>query len=236
MGVFKISGTVKRMRWSGWHALGVIFIIAVGVGYFISIPEKMLPVIQPSDLNPALVDPNQWHQSQHRTLPFSLINHLGDSVSEADVDGKVRVVDFFFTRCATICPIMTSHMAEVQEALQGNEGWLLMSHSVTPEADSVSVLKAYAERYQADSNHWWFLTGSKKEIYRLARTSYFACYDEANGGDGGWQDFIHTENVVLIDQLGRLRGFYDGTDSESVNQLIEDAQWLLQKKRKKKAE
>jgi len=82
----------------------------------------------------------------------------------------------------------------------------------------------------AEHDCWWFLTGAKKEIYRLARSSYFACYDEANGGDGGLQDFVHTENVVLIDTQGRLRGFYDGTSEEAINQLIGDAKFLLEKK------
>ena len=105
-----------------------------------------------------------------------------------------------------------------------------MSHSVTPVADSVPILSQYANKYEADSLSWWFLTGSKKHIYSLARQSYFACYDEDQGGDGGWQDFIHTENMVLVDGQGRLRGFYDGTDLESVNQLIGDALWLIEKK------
>ena len=82
----------------------------------------------------------------------------------------------------------------------------------------------------AEDRRWWFLTGSKKEIYRLARRSYFACYDEAQGGDGGLQDFVHTENVVLVDRLGRLRGFYDGTSESAMNQLVEDARWLIEKK------
>ena len=83
----------------------------------------------------------------------------------------------------------------------------------------------------AEHENWWFLTGEKKEIYRLARRSYLACYDEARGGDGGMQDFVHTENVVLVDQKGRLRGFYDGTSELSMNQLVEDCQWLLQEKK-----
>jgi protein SCO1/2 len=82
----------------------------------------------------------------------------------------------------------------------------------------------------AEHPNWWFLTGEKREVYRLARRSYFACYDELNGGDGGLQDFVHTENVVLVDKQGRLRGFYDGTSESSINQLIEDCTWLLQEK------
>jgi protein SCO1 len=229
-------GLFERITMSGfqqtrnWFGLVAVFVIAVGVGFWILSPEKTLPIIQPSDLNPALVDPNQWGGTRHQVLPFELVNQLGDTVTEVDVEGRVRVVDFFFTRCATLCPIMTSNMKLVQDALHDREEWMLMSHSVTPEADSVPLLWEYANRYEADSRQWWFLTGPKKHIYNLARQSYFVCYDETQGGDGGWQDFIHTENIVLVDRQGRLRGFYDGTDLDSVNQLIEDALWLIEKK------
>jgi len=213
-----------------WFGLVGVFLASVGVGYWMLFPEKTLPIIEPKDLNPALVDPSRWSQTQHTVLPFELVNQLGDTITQDDVEGQVRIVDFFFTRCATLCPIMTSNMKVVQDALQGRESWMLMSHSVTPEADSVTVLREYAKTYNADPNRWMFLTGPKKQIYNLARQSYFACYDEDQGGDGGWQDFIHTENIVLVDRQGRLRGFYDGTDLESVNQLIEDSIWLVEKK------
>lgn len=230
VGLFERTAMNGHRHARNWFGLAIIFTLAVGVGYWILIPEKALPIIQPSDLNPALVDPNQWEGKRHEVLAFELMNHLGDTVTEVDVEGRIRVVDFFFTRCATLCPIMTSNMKLVQEALSHQDDWMLMSHSVTPEADSVSVLREYANRYEADSAHWWFLTGPKKHIYNLARQSYFVCYDESQGGDGGWQDFIHTENIVLVDRQGRLRGFYDGTDLKSVNQLIEDALWLIEKK------
>ncbi|HAW73702.1 MAG TPA: SCO family protein [Flavobacteriales bacterium] len=230
MGLFERITMRSKHYSTNWIGLAGVFVLAVGVGYWILAPEKSLPIIQPADLNPALVDPNRWAQTQHQVLPFELVNQMGDTVTEADVEGQVRIVDFFFTRCATLCPIMTSNMKGIQDALQGREGWRLMSHSVTPVADSVPILSQYANKYEADSLSWWFLTGSKKHIYSLARQSYFACYDEDQGGDGGWQDFIHTENMVLVDGQGRLRGFYDGTDLESVNQLIGDALWLIEKK------
>lgn len=212
-------------------ALVATFIAAVIVGVFILYPRKSLPIIQPGDLNPALVDAQDWNREQHLIAAFGLINHLGDSIHLKDVEGDVLIVDFFFTRCATICPIMTKNLTVVKEALDGEDGWRMLSHSVTPEADSVSILSAYAKRMDAEHPNWWFLTGDKREIYRLARRSYFACYDEANGGDGGLQDFVHTENVVLVDQGGRLRGFYDGTSESAMNQLIEDSRWLLQEKK-----
>lgn len=206
-----------------------IFVLAVMTGAYILKPQKSLPIIHPKSLNPALVDPGLWNDANHFISDFQLINHLGDTVTRSDVSGKVLIVDFFFTRCATICPIMTKNLVGVQEALEGLDGYQIMSHSVTPAADSAAILKAYAIRMGAFWPNWWFLTGEKREIYRLARTSYFACYDELKGGDGGMQDFIHTENIVLVDGQGRLRGFYDGTSEDAMNQLIEDARWLLEK-------
>ena len=166
----------------------------------------------------------------HRILDFELVNHVGDTVTLADVQDQILVVDFFFTRCATICPLMTKNLQRIHDRLDPQMPIRILSHSVTPQADSVSVLKRYAEKHGANSDLWWFLTGEKKEIYRLARQSYFSCLDE---GDGGFQDFVHTENIVLIDDRGRLRGFYDGTDSKSMSQLFSDLGVLLKKKSEK---
>lgn len=205
-----------------------IFVTAVVVAYFMYFrPEKDLPVYQPSELNPALVDPSAMRAEDHRILDFELINHLGDTVTLADVQGQILVVDFFFTRCATICPLMTKNLQRVHDRLDPSAAVQILSHSVTPTADSVSVLRAYADKHGANSDLWWFLTGTKSEIYSLARKSYFSCLDE---GDGGLQDFVHTENIVLVDEKGRLRGFYDGTDSKAMSLLFNDLQFLLEKK------
>ena len=130
-----------------------------------------------------------------------MINHLGDSVSLEDVADNILVVDFFFTRCATICPLMTQNLKRVHDRLDPQMPVRILSHSVTPQADSVSVLNRYAEKHGANPALWWFLTGEKTEVYRLARQSYFSCLDE---GDGGFQDFVHTKTLSLW--IGRLRG------------------------------
>lgn len=207
-----------------WMAAAVVFLIAVIWGAKELTPDRQLPILQPSDLNPALVDASLRYAEHHRILPFTLVNQLGDTVTERDVAGQILIVDFFFTRCPTICPVMTEQLTRVQAAFPDESRLRLLSHSVTPVADSVPVLAAYADRYQADPSQWWFLTGDKAHIYDLSRRSYFACLEE---GDGGLQDFVHTENVALIDASGRIRGMYDGTDGAAVNQLIEDASWLL---------
>lgn len=215
---------------NGLIAFTLIATLAIAYTYIVYFQqEETLPIYQPYDINPALVDTNLMHIDDHRILDFTLVNHLGDTVSLADVEGQILVVDFFFTRCATICPVMTSNLKLLHDGL--SDGVRIVSHSVTPVADSVSVLNAYAEKYSVDASKWWFLTGDKTEIYKLARKSYFSCLDE---GDGGYQDFVHTENVVLVDPEGRLRGFYDGTLGVEISQLYQDIQTLIQEKEKKK--
>jgi len=203
-----------------------VAVIAIAIGTVLLTPEKDLPVYQPSDLNPALVDVSALRHEDHRILPFVLVNQLGDTVTEKEVAGQWLVVDFFFTRCATICPMLTSNMKKVQDVFLGEKGVRLLSHSVTPVADSVAVLSAYGEANGVDPDRWWLLTGPKPEVYKLARKSYFAALDE---GDGGFQDFVHTENIVLVDTLGRLRGFYDGTDLDDVNRLVRDVKFALER-------
>ncbi len=196
-----------------------IFVFGVLIAYTIIKPEDKLPVYLPKDINPALVDADLRNKTEHRVADFELVNQLGDTVRGSDAEGKIRIVDFFFTRCTTICPILNENMAKVQEQFIDDNDILLLSHSVTPEMDSVPELAAYAKRFGADPNRWWLLTGPKPHIYDLARKSYFAVLDE---GDGDLQDFIHTENVVLVDKEGRLRGYYDGTSMKEMSRLAKD--------------
>ena len=202
-----------------------IFLTAVIIGYFILKKDKRLPVYQPGDVNPALVDESVRNNQNHHTLPFTLVNQDGDVITEELVEGKIHVAAFFFTRCVTLCPKISESMSKVQMYFEGKSEPILISHSVTPIMDSVPILSRYADRYNANSDMWHLVTGEKPHIYELARKSYFAVKDE---GDGGLQDFIHTENLVLVDREGRLRGFYDGTSSEDVGQMIMDIETLQQ--------
>ncbi len=202
-----------------------IFIAAVTVGWLILRPSEELPVYHPSQLDPRLVDPAvKGQRGEHHILDFNLTDHLGQPFTLDSVGDRIIVTDFFFTTCKTICPKMSTEMARVQEAYKDEARLLLLSHSVTPEMDSVSVLAAYAELHGADPARWRFLTGPRKQIYALARRSYFAAMDE---GDGGPDDFVHTENFVLVDPQRRLRGFYDGTNEKDVDRLIKDIRKLL---------
>lgn len=202
-----------------------IFAVAVGIGYYLIKPSDELPIYHPSQLDPRLVDASvRSEKGEHHIKPFRLIDQNGDSLFLSDVQGKVLLTDFFFTTCGTICPKMSSQLARVQEEFADDDRVLLLSHSVTPGADSVPVLHAYAERYGVDHRRWRLLTGDRKQIYDLARTSYFAVMDE---GDGGPDDFVHTENFVLVDPQGRIRGFYDGTKAKEVDQAMKDMHKLL---------
>lgn len=213
-----------KLNSSDWLKIGILAVVFFGGIYFayqIVKPEKTLPVYNPSDLDRRLVaDDLQRKGSNHKVLPFKLLNQFGDTITEADVDGKIYVADFFFTVCPDICRDMAVQKRRLQEELQDEKNFAILSHSVTPVYDSVPVLKAYADKQGAIPGKWHILTGDKPQIYKLARESYFAVLDE--GGNGDETDFIHTENFVLIDKEKRIRGFYDGTSKEDVNRLIAD--------------
>ncbi len=187
--------------------------------------KKELPVYNPSDVNPELVDRTLQNVGEDHTVSsFELINQNGEKITQADYEGKIYVADFFFTRCTTICPIMTNNMVEIQKAFLDNDEVKLLSLSVTPEIDSISVLRNYALEKGVIDSKWNITTGNKKHIYELARKSYFAVVEQ---GDGGLQDFIHTTNFILIDKKKQIRGIYDGTDDASIKALIKDIKILL---------
>jgi len=195
-------------------------IVFVPILYFLVKPKSQLPVYNPVDVNPRLVDDAVKHISRdHRIGDFNLINQHGDSIGSKDFEGKIYIADFFFTRCQTICPIMAINMAELQEFYKDDVEMKFLSHSVTPVIDSVPVLQDYALKNGAIDGKWEITTGDKKHIYELARKSYFAVLDE---GDGGEQDFIHTEQFVLIDKQKQIRGFYDGTDANEIERIKKD--------------
>lgn len=195
-------------------------IIFIPVLYFLVKPKDELPVYNPVDVNPRLVDDSVKHISRnHRISDFNLINQNGKRITKKDFEGKIYVADFFFTRCQTICPIMAVNMKDLQEEFKNDPDLKFLSHSVTPVMDSVPVLRVYADKNKAIDGKWEITTGDKRHIYELARKSYFAVLDE---GDGGDQDFIHTEQFILVDQEGQIRGFYDGTEKEEMKRIIDD--------------
>ena len=184
------------------------------------VSKDQLPIYNPTDFNPELVDTSLHNKiKNHKVDDFTLINQNGNVITQENYKDKIYVVDFFFTRCPSICPIMTDNLVKVQNQFINDNKVMLLSLSVTPYIDSVSVLKKYAQDKGVKDNKWNITTGDKKHIYNLARKSYFAVIEQ---GDGGLQDFIHTPNFILVDTNKQIRGVYDGTDDEAVLKLIDD--------------
>ena len=204
----------------------IITVIGIIIAYFMISQPKPLKVYNPADINPKLVDKSvQDVKIKHRVGAFSLIDQNNREVTEGSFKDKIYITDFFFVTCPTICPKMATQMHRVYNEFKKNDEILFLSHTVMPLQDSVPVLKAYADKLNVNSKKWKFVTGDKKQIYNLARKTYFAAISE---GDGGPDDFIHTENFVLVDKEKRLRGFYDGTSEEDTDRLIQDVYTLLE--------
>ena len=211
---------------------GFIFIFVIVSSVILALfyqalkPQKRLPIYQPAMVNFELVDSTLQHvKKYHKIAPFSLTNQNGEIITERDYLNKIYVADFFFTTCPTICPKMTENMGSLQREYLEDSQIKFLSYSVTPQIDSVAQLKKYALEKGVIDSKWNLLTGDKKEIYKLARESYLAVKED---GDGGPYDMIHTENFILVDPEQRIRGFYDGTDQQEMQTLINDIAILKQ--------
>ncbi len=217
-----------RNFFARYKLLGIVLlglsVIILALFYQALKPEITLPVYQPADFNPELVDDSLRHVKKYHTIAdFSLINQNGRQITEKDYKHKIYVADFFFTTCPTICPIMTMNMVTVQAEILEDQDVLLLSHTVTPDVDSVPKLKAYAKEKGVIDSKWNLVTGDKKQIYDLARKSYLAAQDD---GDGGPYDMIHTENFILVDKERRIRGTYNGTNPQEIQTLLRDIRIL----------
>jgi len=194
--------------------------VTLTVFYHLLKVDNHLKIYNPIDVNPRLVDDSMLHvQKNHTISDFKLINQNGKTITNTDYQDKIYIADFFFTRCQTICISMAYNMSELQAYYKNDGDILFLSHSVTPVIDSVSVLKEYAGKKGVINGKWNVTTGPKKHIYELARKSYFAVLDEGNGDEN---DFIHTEQFVLVDKERRIRGYYDGTEKKDMQKLKED--------------
>jgi protein SCO1/2 len=178
--------------------------------------SKKLPVIGESTMG-------NGRKMEHRIHDFQLSNQDGEIISLSDWKGKILVVDFFFTHCPVICPKMTASLKRVNDQFQNDADIHISSFSIDPERDDPAQLKKYARRFSIDTKKWDLLTGDKKAIYKLARNSFMIV---ATDGDGGPDDFIHSEKLVLVDREGRIRGYYTGTDDKEVNKLFDDIKKL----------
>ena len=198
--------------------------VVIPVFYHLLKVDNRLKIYNPADVNPRLVDESIVHvQKNHSIADFNLINQNGKKITNKDYEGKIYIADFFFTRCQNICIAMAYNMSELQEFYKNDTDIMFLSHSVTPLIDSVSVLKEYALNKGVIDAKWNVTTGKKKHIYELARKSYFAVLDEGNGDEN---DFIHTEQFILVDKKRRIRGYYDGTNDQEMEKLKEDIVFL----------
>jgi protein SCO1 len=212
--------------------LGLLIVIFVSI--YTLLNRRALPVITPRDVNPELVDSLVQHIGyNHKIAPFAFTNQNGKKITNKEYDGKIYVADFFFTTCQTICPKMTDNMVWLQDKIKNNPKVKLLSHSVFPNEDTVEVLKKYAIQKGVLDEKWNLVTGDQKEIYKIARQSYLVV---KTGKPEELYDMVHTENFVLVDQKGRIRGFYNGLNidktvkgEKNLTQLVEDIELLSEK-------
>jgi protein SCO1/2 len=191
-----------------------------------AVTEKVtLPFFNQADWTPEWIDVKDSNYARiHRIPAFSFTNQEGKLITEASVAGKIYVANFFFSRCSNICPKMTTNMQLLQDAFRDDEQIMLLSHSVTPDEDSVPVLAAYAAENKIDARKWNLLTGEKNELYRLAKKEYFA--GDSVGYFQTGNEFLHTENFILVDGYRRIRGVYNGTLGVEIERMIKDIEVL----------
>lgn len=180
-----------------------------------------LPFINKPDFTPEWISKEDPAYKNIHTIPaFSFTDQDGITITEKDVEGKIYVTDFIFTRCGSICPSMTNNMSILQSKYKNDDEVLLLSHSVTPKMDSVPVLKKYAENKGIISSKWHLLTGNEDEIYTLAKKQYYA--GDTIGYYQTGNEFLHTENFILVDKHRRIRGVYNGTLALEMERLMDD--------------
>ena len=205
-------------------SMSVVSIAAILMFYNVLKPEEKLPIYQPNMVSFQLVDSTVQHVKRfHKIKDFSLVNQNGEKVTNENYRDKIYIADFFFTTCQGICPIMKENMIILQDEYKDDDQVYLLSHTVTPEIDTKEVLKKYSLEKGVIDSKWNLVTGDKKQIYNLARKSYLVAEDIE---ESELFEMIHTENFVLVDPERRIRGFYDGTDQESMNALIYDIKVL----------
>ncbi|MDB2384932.1 SCO family protein [Polaribacter sp.] len=184
---------------------------------------KVLPYYISEDFTPLWISKNAPNYNTiHKIAPFEFINQNGEKINNKTFEGKIYVADFFFTTCPGICPLLTKNMETLQDIYHNDNEVLLLSHTVMPWVDNVEKLREYADDHNVIDNKWNLVTGSKDAIYNLARTSYFADEDFKKTKDKS--EFIHTENFILVDKKGRIRGVYNGTlalETKRLQQHIE---------------
>ncbi len=205
----------------------LLIILTIIIGWYLVIPKEEefeLPVFTPSDLRATLVHPSLVGKTEHTIPNFTFINQDSLTITEKTIEGKIYVVDFFFTSCPSICIDLTNNLKLVQEAFKDSDDVFILSHSVDPKYDTVSRLKKYGEIHNINSKRWFLLRGTIEQITEMAQLGYFAIAEFKNHTE---YELIHTENIILVDQNRQIRGIYNGTSSVDIGYLIADIQKLL---------
>ena len=206
---------IKQLKFF-FLVLAIVSGVIISLMYSALDNEKPLPIYQPNRIDASLVDSTIQHKKKYHTIAdFKLINQNGETITQDSYEGKIYVADFFFTTCQTICPIMTDQMHRIQEDIIDDDDVMLLSHSVTPEIDSVEQLKHYAIEKGVNDTKWNLVTGDRKQIYDLARKSYLVVKHDDSEDYG----MVHTENFALIDKDKQIRGIYNGISPTSVDSL-----------------
>ncbi|WP_291781587.1 SCO family protein [Cecembia sp.] len=198
--------------------LVIVFLKSFGTNYY------DIPVFFEKGVENPFQECDVSENDQHYIPDFELISHQNISMGRKEMEGKITIVDFFFTSCPSICPVMSAEMERVDDAFRDIDEVQIYSISIDPEYDTPEVLQAYAERHNATPGKWQFLTGDKERIYDLARCGFIL---PTLDGYGEPDDFVHSDKFVLVDELGRIRGYYSGTNREDVDLLILETKILL---------
>lgn len=186
--------------------------------------EKSLPFYHTADFTPHWISDESQLDTLHTLKNFEFINQNNQKITQETFRGKIHVMNCFFTICPSLCPKIMGNMKIIQNSLKDDKNFLIASYSVMPDRDSVTTLRRYATDNQIIDDKWHLLTGDKNQIYEIARKSYFA--DENIGVQKGVNDFLHTENFILVDKNLQIRGVYNGTLSLEIKQLLKDIQEL----------
>ncbi|MCY4254391.1 MAG: SCO family protein [Flavobacteriaceae bacterium] len=220
----------KKYRIIIWTLVGLSTLI-ISLFFMMLSPEKQLPVYQPKMVEVQLVDSSLRHIKRFHTISdFQMFNQNNQMITLTDYENKIFIVDFFFTTCPTICPVMTGNMVKLQNQFLDDQQIKFLSFSVTPEIDSVEQLKRYSVEKGVVDDKWNLVTGDRKEIFELARKSFLVVKTTDNP-----LEMVHTENFVLVDPEKRIRGFYDGTDSKNIKRLEKDIKILKREYKKSKS-
>ena len=187
-----------------------------------------LPYYNTPDFTPIWLNDNSKIDTLHQLSNFEFTNQNNQNITQETFRGKIHVMNCFFTICPSLCPKIMGNMKVIHDSLKNDNDVLIASYSVMPERDSVATLRTYATDNQIINNKWYLLTGNKKQIYDIARKSYFA--DKNIGVQKGVNEFLHTENFILVDKNLHIRGIYNGTLSLEIEQLIKDIQELIKEK------